>query len=206
MNMDFIEIQPSHSRHSSFSSIGDDRSLDLSDLQRKSCPSPVLVEESSLNMLTILASTSFEIEKLFETSQTKTCEVPSQITTLTPRKRTISQHDETATTFLSNSTCGDGPQNRQRMNSDNERLKSSGSTSRRSLSLSPLSFRDVASMLGSLSILDSSEQLRNPSLHHRGSCDQLPDAEELAKLVDGEEKSHRRNTQLLIPPTEALFR
>lgn len=205
INMDFVEFQTNnHSRHSSLSSIADDCSwgpYDIDDFQ--SCPSCELLDDDdddSLNMLTILASNSFEIRMLYESralEASNSFEIPSQITTTTnsPRKRTISQHDETASTFLSSSSsCGEGLQSRQRLNSDNnEWMKSERS-------LSPL--EDMVPLLESLSILDSSssEQLKSPR-HRRISCDLLPTPEELAKLSD--EKSHRRNRHVVLIPMDS---
>ena len=197
-HMHVIEIATSLS--SSLSSIGDDDcSLELSgDEQVDPPPQPDLEEEeeASLQMLTILASSSFEIEQLYQNSfDLTTKDVPFQITTThhsPSRKRTISQHDETATT--SNSTLFTA--------CHRPRFYSEGATATtdRSLSPSQLSIRDVASMLGSLSILDSSEQLKSPAFHHRATCDRLPDADELSKLLVGDdaEKSHRRNTHVVL--------
>lgn len=198
--IDIIEIQTNLS--SSFSSIGDDRSLDLSDdlLQQTGLPplQPDLVvddddDDDSLQMLTILASSSFDIEQMYQNSfeLAKDLDVPSHITT-SSRKRTISQHDETATTYLSNATTTFAEGHRPRFYSEG------GEKTVRSLSQSQqLSIRDVASMLGSLSILDSSEQLKTSAFHHRATCDQLPDADELFGKL-GDEKSHRRNTQVVL--------
>ncbi|GAX18774.1 hypothetical protein FisN_26Hu071 [Fistulifera solaris] len=190
--MGFIEIQTPLSRHSSFSSIADDQSFNLNDDDVAELLGPPLQPEleDSLNLTTILAAGSFE--RLFENSSFDVTTVPSfdvSSPAQNSRKRTISQHDETATTFVSSSTTFADRPDRPRFYSERS------SSPPRSLS-QQFSVRDVASMLGSLSILDSSEQLKSPSFHHRGSCDQLPDADELLRLKD--EKSHRRNTQVVL--------
>jgi hypothetical protein len=194
--MGFIEIQTPLSRHSSFSSIADDQSFYLNDDDVAELLGPPLQPdlegEESLNLTTILASGSFE--RLYENSSFDVTTLPgldvsSPVTTQNSRKRTISQHDETATTFISSSTTfADRP--------DRPRFYSERSSSPPQSLSQQFSVRDVASMLGSLSILDSSEQLKSPSFHHRGSCDQLPDPDELLRLKD--EKSHRRNTQVVL--------